>query len=374
VYGNTYVCSYAIGGRAGRTEAVRRLLLVGWCAVILLGGVAATAPPAGSRTGRAAGIEGGYDPVWSPDGTKLAYIGPLSTATSTDAFVLPRHVEVVPIDGSALPRAVVDAPRDQALEAVRWASGGRFVYQDSNYTLWSDVPGTPARRLAIAGTLDEAFALSRNGRRVAYTAPCACSIAQGNAVGIVAAAGGQPLHLRRAPNELDYEPSFSPDGRQLVFSRLLEGPSEPTYPHNESLVVEPVRGGRERSLHVIGDRAAFSPDGRWLAFFGPAGLEAMPVSGRTPRLLRAVLHVGDELAFSWSHDSTRLVYAMRSTLGTVDLSGKGTAFSIPGLRPTANTPQWSPDDASIAFTAAAPAPDIRVYVIAADGSGLRRIA
>ena len=54
--------------------------------------------------------------------------------------------------------------------------------------------------------------------------------------------------------------------------------------------------------------------------------------------------------------------------------GRGTAFSIPGLHVTANTPQWSPDDATIAFTAGAPAPDIRVYVIGADGSGLRRIA
>ena len=100
----------------------------------------------------------------------------------------------------------------------------------------------------------------------------------------------------------------------------------------------------------------------------------MPASGGKPRLLRAALHVGDELAFSWSHDSTRLVYAIRRTLGTVDLSGKGTAFPIAGLHPAANTPQWSPDDASIAFTAVTQAPDIRVYVIGADGSGLRRIA
>jgi WD40-like Beta Propeller Repeat len=80
------------------------------------------------------------------------------------------------------------------------------------------------------------------------------------------------------------------------------------------------QGGRERSLHVSGDRAAFSPDGRWIAFFGPAGLEAIPASGGKPRLLRAALHIGDELAFSWSHDSTRLVYGIRSTLGTVDLA------------------------------------------------------
>jgi Tol biopolymer transport system component len=331
----------------------------------------AAAATAGNR---AAGIEGGYSPVWSPDGTKLAYIGPMSTATSTDSSVLPRHVEIVAIDGSAPPRPVATAPKDQTLEELRWASGGRFVYQDSNFTLWGALPGKAARRLGVVGVANQTFTLSRNGRRVAYTAPCECGIPQGDAVAIVAAAGGVTLHLRRAPNELDYEPSFSPDGTRLVFSRLLEGTTEPRHPQNESLVLESARGGPEHSLHAIGDRAAFSPNGRWIAFFGPAGLDVMPATGGTPRILRRALHPGDELTFAWSHDSSRLVYAIRRTFGTVDLSGKGTAFSIPGLHVTAYTPQWSPDDATIAFTAGAPAPDIRVYVIGADGSGLRRIA
>jgi Tol biopolymer transport system component len=305
---------------------------------------------------------------------QLAYIGPLSTSTSTDSSILPRHVEVVPLDGSAAPHAVATAPKDQALEELRWTSSGRFVYQDSNFTLWSAVPGKAPRRLAFVGNVNDTFTLSRDGRRVAFTAPCECSIAQGNAVGVVAASGGQVLRLRRAANELDYEPSFSPDGTRLVFSRLFVGATEPRYPQNESLVLESARGGPEHSLHVIGDRAAFSPDGRWIAFFGPAGLDVMPATGGKPRILRRALHPGDELTFAWSHDSSRLVYAIRRTLGTVGLSGRGTAFSIPGLHVTADTPQWSPDDATIAFTAGAPAPDIRVYVIGADGSGLRRIA
>jgi Tol biopolymer transport system component len=347
---------------------VRRVSLAGSLLVVLL---VAAAANAGSP---AAAIEGGYSPVWSPDGTRLAYIGPMSTETSTDSSVLPRHVEVVPFDGSGPPHPVATAPKDQTLEELRWASGGRFVYQDSNFTLWSAEPGKTARRLALVGTVNDTFALSKNGRRIAFTAPCNCSIAQGNGVGIVAAAGGVSLHLRRAPNELDYEPSFSPDGTRLVFSRLFAGATEPRYPQNESLVLESARGGPEHSLHVIGDRAAFSPDGRWIAFFGPAGLDVIPARGGRPRVLRRALHPGDELTFAWSHDSSRLVYAIRRTLGTVDLSGKGTAFSIPGLHVTASMPQWSPDDASIAFTAGAPAPDIRVYVIGADGSGLRRIA
>ena len=59
---------------------------------------------------------------------------------------------------------------------------------------------------------------------------------------------------------------------------------------------------------------------------------------------------------------------------SVALSGKGTTLPITGLRPASDTPQWSPDDGSIAFTASKQSGDIRVYVIGADGSGLRRIA
>lgn len=98
------------------------------------------------------------------------------------------------------------------------------------------------------------------------------------------------------------------------------------------------------------------------------------MSGNRAAFPRAALHPGDELAFAWSHGSDSLVYAIRHTLGSVDLTGKGTAFPIPGLRPLADTPQWSPDDASIAFTAIKQSGDVRVYVIGADGSGLRRIA
>jgi Tol biopolymer transport system component len=350
---------------------MRRVALV--CLVLVTGlAVASGAAPAG---GRVAAFEGGYDPVWSADGTQVAYIGPIITAHGVGSYT-PRHVDVVPVDGSAAPHSVASVAEDVGpLEELRWATGNRLVYQDANFTLWDALPGKAAKRLVVVGAPNQAFALSSNGRRVAFTAPCGCSIRQGSGVAIVAAAGGAVLRLHRAANEVDYDPSFSPDGRRLVFSRVLIGKGEPQYPKNDSLVVEPVQGGPERSLHVIGDHAAYSPDGRWLAFFDPRGLEAMPSSGGTPRLLRPSAHLWNELAFSWSHDSTRLAYAIGTRLGIVDLSGKAAVLPLPDVQPRAETPQWSPDDASIVFSADFhSSADVRVYVIRADGSGLRRIA
>jgi Tol biopolymer transport system component len=67
-----------------------------------------------------------------------------------------------------------------------------------------------------------------------------------------------------------------------------------------------------------------------------------------------------------------------ASIGVVDLNGNVTRLSFPGLRPTggAGPPPWSPDGRAIAFAARGSRGDLdlRVYVVAADGDGLRRIA
>lgn len=63
--------------------------------------------------------------------------------------------------------------------------------------------------------------------------------------------------------------------------------------------------------------------------------------------------------------------------GTVDLSGTKTVFALPGLQPVSYTPQWSPDGMTIAFSADRNGDGefgLGVYLIAAVGSGLRRVA
>jgi hypothetical protein len=354
-------CSWWSLDDAGRTAGVRARSLAAACAALLLAALPLASAAAHPRRTT---VQGGFGPVWSPDGTRIAYIAdPL----------IPRHVEVVRADGTGPARTIATAPRQQGLVEVRWAANGRLVYEDDNYTLWSAWPGATPVRLAFAGSLDQAFSLSADGRRVAITAPCACEIRQGTGVSVVAARGGAVLHVRRAAQEADFDPAFAPDGRRLVFSRIMVEPHA-QHPVHETLVEEGVRGGWQRSLRVIGDHAAFSQDGRWLGFFAPAGLEAMRATGGRPRLLRRALHPGDESSFAWSHDSSSLVYVIRRTIGTVSLAGRRTTFAIPGLRPSGDTPQWSPDDSSIAFTAGTGSPDERVYVIGADGSALRRIA
>lgn len=342
--------------------------------------VAATALVAvgAASTGTAPGASfaGGRGPTWSPDGTELAYIAPTRTANAAGDLGLDRVV-VVAADGSGTPHAVVAAPRDRTLDEVRWGAGGHFVYSDSNYTLWTDTgtKGKAAKPLATLGVTSgagESFALSRDGREVAFTAPCDCGVAQRDTVGVVAVAGGKPRILVRGENVLAEYPSFSPDGKRLVFTRILLAKRAPAV----ALVVETLATGVQRVVHVDGNWAAFSPDGRRIAFLAPRGLEVMPSAGGPPLTVLPFHYVDGAASFSWAPGSRRLAYVTGTRVGTVDLSGRRTTFPIPGLRPSLDAPQWSPDGRTIAFSAIGKGADrdLRVYLIDDDGSGLRRIA
>lgn len=343
----------------------------------------------------------GDDAVWSPDGTQIAYIGPAPRevmSQSTQVFSqLPGldQVIVVAADGVGSPKVVATAPQGEILDQVGWAAGTTVVYADSNYTLWSADPARKAaRRLGIDATTSGAvFALSPNGREVAFTAPCNCNVPQGTAVALVGVSGGPVRTVPRPRDALDSDPSFSPDGTQVVFTRVVIGKSGAPGPQNGSLVVAGVRGGPQRSIDVFGSWPSFSPNGRWIAFLASAGLEVIPADGGTPRVLVSFRYVNDLAGYSWSPNSTELAYNTGLTIGTTTLSGSNTTFSLPSLKPTpggaGDPPQWAPDGTSIAFTAieqhrgswsraggilTLEGAEIGIYVIGADGTGMRRLA
>lgn len=309
--------------------------------------------------------------MWSADGTAIAYIGPApvlavskKTHTLTETHNLNR-VLVVPVDASSAPKTVATAPRSTTIAEVRWAAGGKLVFQITDlFSLRSIDPSTGTvtklGTVGVTGGAGEAFTVSQDGTHVAYTAPCGCTLPQGNAVRVDG-------HALPRPAKADDEgPSFSPDASQVVFSR------------NGSVVVEPSAGGPVRALGVRGGQPVWSPDGQWVAFQGPKRqLEAIPLAGGPARtLVPARAYGGGVVSYSWSPDATALVFVTDTTLGIVDLFGAVTTYPLPGLRPGANTPQWSPDGRSIAFTAIRRTADtdVRVYVIGADGTGLRRVA
>jgi Tol biopolymer transport system component len=390
------VGSYIPWDMAGR----RRLfaILVGLVAAGIASGTAVSA-----TTKLTPATSTGELPVWSPDGKQIAFVVP-----SRFGF----QVEVMSPSGAGR-RVVASFTRTGLAAELRWMGPRRLVVSiDPNGELrsinvstgeWLDLGGLPGGTGCGCGSLslgaDDNFAVAPDGRRVAFTADSPYQNQNVNAqgflsdplaIGVLTAAGRSSRLLAQPIDASDAYPSFSPDGTQLVFTRILLTGGSASAP---SLMTQFVNGSPAQSMHIQGQRPVWSPNGRWIAYQAlPYGLQglmpsqleiASPSGSGRHSLWSPPQHVG--LVLSWSPDSTRIAFITESgQMGVTTIAGRVTIFKLPaslfisessvGGVPD-NPPQWSPNGKSLVFTAA-PASDHRdthVYAIGADGRGLRAL-
>ena len=127
----------------------------------------------------------------------------------------------------------------------------------------------------------------------------------------------------------------------------------------------------------------WSPDGRWIAFVHLGKLEVVRTAGGAPHVLAGWL-CG---RVSWSPNSKLLACLCgpnREHLRLTAISPQTTRRTILWANRSLHYlsedswdhPQWSPDGTKLAFLArVGPGyPAIQVWVVGADGAGLRRIA
>jgi TolB protein len=195
---------------------------------------------------------------------------------------------------------------------------------------------------------------------------------------VVHARGGRSRNLTN--NELDdVDPSWSPDGKQVVFASRRRGSFD--------LYLMNARGGSVRRLLALrGDQRepVWSPDGKLIAFVSP-DRRRNEKGWRPPQLfvmtaegtgITQVTH-GDNGAEdpAWSPNGTELA-GSDGYIFTVSLDGSDFRELQPAVEAEFDAhPSWSPDGKRIAFDRGElDFSTTDIWVMDADGSGQRRLA
>jgi Tol biopolymer transport system component len=327
---------------------MRRMLA---SAAVVLTAVAACALPGASVAGSYLPPPGDTRPVWSPDGSRLAFV------TSRAGYA----VAEMPVEGGAERRLVEGIGVDGAEISPDWHWIAFPRYEPSSQSLWiSRLDGSGERLLVTAGSnLDPTWSPDSRGLIFRQADGSLALVGIDGGVSTLVPSGG-------------YEPAFSPDGTHFAFTAGREGRTD--------VYVLEFAGGSPRLL--VGGPGAqiepeWSPDGARIAFL------TQTADGKPFRfgIVRAdgsalVTYPGPGLSnagsFAWMPGSDSIVFANHFSQGVsaLDLqTGKSTRLTAFG-----STPSPSPDGSRIAFASGGECRDrYGIYVARSNGTGVRRL-
>ena len=261
------------------------------------------------------------NPRWSPDGARIAFISDRGSDSGSEIFLIPTD------GGEALPLTRLGA---RILDFC-WSPDGRSlaaVVQKKDPDEIEREKDEQKKKLGI---------VSRRITRLFYKEEAKGYLPQERThLWLVRVPSGKAVQLTDSEVFDEWSPSFSPDGKTLVFCSN-RSPDPDQDPEAIDLFLLPLGGGRMRRIKTPAgpkELPVFSPDGKRLAYLGVedkgawwknVGLWVVPLKGG---------RAADLLA---DHDLS----ASNWTLN--DIAG------IPGLSP----PTWSKDGSRIFFQVSA---------------------
>jgi Tol biopolymer transport system component len=251
----------------------------------------------GQRTRLAVRAEQTRFPLWSPDGSKLAF-GVLSGATWATWALW-----VMNADGSGATR-IADSIVAKAHR--QWtADGTRIILErmrdGHRVIVVARADGGGLTTLADSHSDDRDATLSPDGSRIAFT-----SSRDGRpSIWLMRADGSVPTRLTTGAGE-DMSPTWSPDGATIAFVSTRDGGSDVYRVRPDGTALERLTVGAEATR----DPSQWSPDGRSLAIQTAHGknydVELVRVADRTRTPLAASSAYDGQ--FVWSPDGRSIAF------------------------------------------------------------------
>jgi Tol biopolymer transport system component len=315
-------------------------------------------------------------PAWSPDGSRIAFLRYAAPPGEAGIYI-------VPASGGAPSRLATTFPLAHIFDRhLDWSRDGRYVAVADNESdgkpskIFLISPETGARRKltdppeGYIGDTGPAFA--PDAKTLLFRRTVSAGVADLFEVPI---AGGEPRRLTYDNQEVGGH-AWTADGREIVFSSNRAS--------NPGLWRIPVRGGEPRaipSLRTWADFLAISPIGGRLAFShwfvdtniwrfrpGPGGVAA--------EATKLVASTRDDRSPQFSPDGAKIAFRSdRSGSNEIWIADSNGAHAVELTRfrgPLTGSPNWSPDGRTIAFDSR-PMGNGDIFVVAATGGEARRI-
>ena len=289
---------------------------------------------------------------WSPDGTQIGFIGGPERANNLYLGTLATGVVRLVASGIGVHSEIAWLPAGAVVPPTGASTPDASMTQDPQVA----VPGGAIVFASSNGSNDE-----DSGVEIWRIAP-----------------DGSDLARLTDNQAFDGDPALSPDGTRVAFRSYRPGD------RNTQIYVMFADGSDAQVLTDLRTGAgppAWSPDGTRIAFtsgagFGePGGVFVMNADGSGAELVAEGNALFDP---SWSPDGSRIAYSLntpdgRLVLAIVELATRTVTQPLTDLPGDHHEPAWSMDGQSIAFEWFTQSGS-GLYVVAPDGSGLRRLA